>query len=251
MARSRMIKPEFWDDEKLATQTSRDARLTFIGLWNHSDDYGVVKGNAGWLKNHIFPYEDSLSTQKFSGWLTELESGSWIVPFTADNEKFYFIRNFLKHQFVNRPSKQRNPIPPDNIIDGSMTAHGVLIDEIEIEREIEYSTEPQCGPAQQPILFFPLVNKTPSGEPEQFPIYQTDVDIWQDTYSGIDALQAIKECRQWNIDNPTRRKTITGIKKHINTWLGKAQNKSPGKPIQPQPVNTGYDPSKHQAVFND
>jgi predicted nucleic acid-binding protein len=47
-----MIKPEFWDDEKLAT-VSRDARLLFVGLWSNSDDYGVVKGHPAWLKNRI------------------------------------------------------------------------------------------------------------------------------------------------------------------------------------------------------
>lgn len=137
MARSRMIKPEFWDDEKLAMQTSRDARLTFIGLWNHSDDYGVVKGNVTWLKNHIFPYEDSLSTQEFAGWLTELEKGAWIIPFNGSGEKFYFIRNFSKHQTVNRPSQQRNPVPPDEILEYSRSTHGALIDETETETETE------------------------------------------------------------------------------------------------------------------
>lgn len=61
MARSRMIKPEFWDDEKLAS-ISRDARLTFIGLWNHSDDFAVVKGHASWLKNKIFSYNGGNKT---------------------------------------------------------------------------------------------------------------------------------------------------------------------------------------------
>ncbi len=32
MPRSRMIKPEFWSDEKLAG-VSFEARLVFIGLW--------------------------------------------------------------------------------------------------------------------------------------------------------------------------------------------------------------------------
>jgi len=45
-----MIKTEFWDDEKLAT-ISRDARLTYIALWNFSDDYGVVKGHHARLEN--------------------------------------------------------------------------------------------------------------------------------------------------------------------------------------------------------
>jgi len=54
MPRIRTIKPEFFDDEKLA-QTSRDARLAFIGLLVHSDDYGVVKENPRWLKARVFP----------------------------------------------------------------------------------------------------------------------------------------------------------------------------------------------------
>jgi uncharacterized phage protein (TIGR02220 family) len=129
MARNRMIKPEFWDDEKLA-KTSRDARLTYIGLWNFSDDYGVVKGNPSWLKNHIFPYEDSMSIQKFTTILNELSSGSWILPFDHNGEAYFFIKNFLSHQVINRPSKQRNPVPPDNIAEYSVSTHSVLTDEI-------------------------------------------------------------------------------------------------------------------------
>ena len=36
MARNRMIKPEFWSSETLMS-ISRDARLTFIGIWNFCD----------------------------------------------------------------------------------------------------------------------------------------------------------------------------------------------------------------------
>ncbi len=50
MARTRMIKPEFWSDEKLAA-LSLQVRLIYIGLWNLSDDYGVVKGHPlCWLE---------------------------------------------------------------------------------------------------------------------------------------------------------------------------------------------------------
>ncbi len=67
MARTRSIKPEFWNDEKLAT-IPRDARLTFVGTWTAADDYGVVKGHPLWLKNQIFPY-DNISDKIFNGWL--------------------------------------------------------------------------------------------------------------------------------------------------------------------------------------
>lgn len=124
MARIRTIKPEFWDDEKLAS-ISRDARLLFVGLWNQSDDYGVVKGHPSWLKNKIFPYDDIRPTD-FQRWLAELEAIKAILPFVHDQERYYFIRTFKQHQVVNRPSSTRNPTPPDDINDPSRQAHGVF-----------------------------------------------------------------------------------------------------------------------------
>jgi len=58
-----VIKPKFWDDAKIGRLT-RDARLLYIGLWNFSDDIGVVIGNSIWLKSKIFPY-DQIQIQQF------------------------------------------------------------------------------------------------------------------------------------------------------------------------------------------
>jgi hypothetical protein len=126
-----MIKPEFLDDEKLAS-ISRDARLTFIGMWIHSDDYGVVKGNPTWLKNKIYPYEE-IRLSDFQKWLTELEKLLCILPFETEGEKYFYIRTFTEHQTINRPSQQRNPEPPSNLLEDSLSTHGVLTDETETE----------------------------------------------------------------------------------------------------------------------
>jgi hypothetical protein len=110
MARSRMIRPEFFDDEKLS-RLSRDSRLTFVGLWTLSDDYGIVKAHPTWLKNHIFPYDD-LSISEFQSWLDSLIRERMLVPLKYHNEVFFHIKHFLKHQRVNHPSQTRN-IPAD------------------------------------------------------------------------------------------------------------------------------------------
>jgi len=115
MARARMIRPEFWSDEKLAS-VSREARLTFAGLWGTSDDYGVTKGNAAWLKSQIFPYDDDIKISKFQEWLSELENLQRILPFTTDCEKYYYIPKFSEHQKVDKPSKTRNPERPLDIL---------------------------------------------------------------------------------------------------------------------------------------
>jgi len=83
MARARILKPEFWSDEKLA-QVSREVRLTFAGLWTCSDDYGVTKGHPAWLKSQIFPYDTDLTLTQFQQWLADLERIGVIDPFTAD-----------------------------------------------------------------------------------------------------------------------------------------------------------------------
>ena len=139
MPRNRMIKVDFWDDEKLAT-ISRDARLTYIALWNFSDDYGVVKGHHAWLKNNIYPYDEKLNLDTFKKWLLEIETLKRIIPFSNNGEIFYYIPKFEVHQTINRPSLQRNPEPPDNIYEDlnqnpacSLPAHGVLIDEIKLK----------------------------------------------------------------------------------------------------------------------
>ena len=140
MARSRMIKPDFWDDEKLAG-VSMQSRLVFIALLNYSDDYGVVRGNNAWLKNKIFPFEN-IELSKFSDWVQELKSINVIIPFTADSEMYLYIKNFAKHQKINRPSETRNPKPPQDILmECSWSAHGVLMDEVEEEEEEEREVE--------------------------------------------------------------------------------------------------------------
>ena len=115
MPRTRTIKPEFWSDEKLA-RLSRDCRLTYIGLWNLSDDYGVVKGHPSWLKAQLYPYDEDLKLLTFSKWLDEIEAACMIVGFTSNDESYYYIKHFSEHQKVDHPSKQRNPAPPEDII---------------------------------------------------------------------------------------------------------------------------------------
>ena len=268
MARNRMIKVEFWDDEKLAT-ISRDARLTFIALWNLSDDYGIVKGNSVWLKSRIFPYDEKLKLSEFESWLNELREIKVIYLFNGNHEKYYFIKNFLDHQKINRPSPSKNPSPPNNILEDSRRAHGGLTEdsmnegkkdgnslinrdkgnthgglmegsppkekekekEKYKEKEKENSSELKNISEQQSplIILIPLIDKT------EYPIYQTDLFIWQKSYPAVDILQALRSIREWNLSNPTRQKTPSGIRKHITAWLDKDQNKG-GNRFNP---NTG------------
>lgn len=97
-----MIKPQFWEDPTLA-QMSRDARLLFIGIWNHCDDMGVIPANPIYLKNRVFPY-DEIGAKEVQIWLQELAVLERITRIEFHKTEYYLVPNFLKHQTINKPN---------------------------------------------------------------------------------------------------------------------------------------------------
>lgn len=60
----------------------------------------------------------------------------------------------------------------------------------------------------------------------EFPILQPQLDEWQSLYPAVDVLQTLRNIRAWNQANPTRRKTKSGILRHVVAWLAKEQNQT-------------------------
>ena len=57
-----------------------------------------------------------------------------------------------------------------------------------------------------------------------FPIFDDDLDKWRDLYPAVNVEQELRNMVGWIDGNPTRRKTKSGIKKFINSWLSKEQD---------------------------
>ena len=130
MARIRTVKPKFWDDIKLS-KVSRDARLLFVGMWNFADDCGVILGEPIWIKSKVFPY-DTLSPKEFDNLLKELLDISVIIPGLFREEVFYYIKNFKRHQVINKPNNDDLYIPKDCIsdtFDHSLNNPGIITEQ--------------------------------------------------------------------------------------------------------------------------
>lgn len=103
--RNRVIKAEFWADEKIGS-CSCVAQLLFIGSWNFADDSGVCRANIVYLRNNIFPYS-SLTIKQIEEALLQLKNKKLIALGEYQGEKYLLIKNFLEHQKIDRPSKFR------------------------------------------------------------------------------------------------------------------------------------------------
>jgi hypothetical protein len=113
MARNRMIKPEFWKDEKTGSMSDR-AKLLFIGMLNVADDCGILRYNASILRSEIFVYCD-ITKAEIEELMREIEEAELIQVYQAkdDEQKYCIIKNFLKHQQIAKPTKSKLP-KPDN-----------------------------------------------------------------------------------------------------------------------------------------
>lgn len=108
--RIRTLKPEWLDDERLL-EAGSDARLMSVAMILLSDDYGNGRASERVLAGRLFPCEpDGLDRiraglGKLRGWYLDL--------YTSGGQSYYHIRNWSRHQRVDKPGKPLVPGPKD------------------------------------------------------------------------------------------------------------------------------------------
>lgn len=107
--RIRTIKPEIVQSESMG-RISRDARLLFILLWTQCDDEGRSRASPQMLAGALFPY-DGCTTDQITGWLRELDDEGCIEVYTVGRDTYLQVKNWQKHQKIDRPSASRLPHP--------------------------------------------------------------------------------------------------------------------------------------------
>lgn len=111
MPRIRTIKPEFFTSDTVSQLPLR-TRLTWIGLWTHSDDYGRSRDNVKLIKAAVWPL-DEISIRDIEIDLNTLADRGLIYRYEIEGKDYIQVSNWTEHQKVDRPSKSPIPAPPD------------------------------------------------------------------------------------------------------------------------------------------
>ncbi|WP_373650583.1 hypothetical protein [Schlesneria sp. DSM 10557] len=130
MARIRTIKPEFFTSEQIV-ECSTSARLLFVGLWCFCDDGGVHPASIKRLKMEVFP-GDAIADEEIQGMVDELKRNGLIIEFEAENERYWHVTGWDRHQKIDRPTK-KYPRPDGQ---NSSSTRRVIV---------EHSTTPRDG----------------------------------------------------------------------------------------------------------
>lgn len=103
--RIRTVKPEFWTDEDLA-EVSEPALILALALINYADDEGYFRANPKLIEGALFPIRN-LSVS-IHGALTELSNAGFLCTgIGSDGKQYGYLRNFRKHQRIQRPTSSK------------------------------------------------------------------------------------------------------------------------------------------------
>lgn len=108
MARSRNIKPAFFQDDRLG-ELSIYARMAFIGLWTLADFKGCLEFRPKMLKVQILPY-DECDIEEI---INSLDKARFIRYYVVCGKKYIKIVNFEKHQNPHKNERDAGSEIPD------------------------------------------------------------------------------------------------------------------------------------------
>jgi len=91
------------------------------------------------------------------------------------------------------------------------------------EQDSEQKENPPLD--EEPIITLPL------NTGEEYPIFQSNINTFEELYPAVDILQAVRAMKGWLLTNKRKRKTKRGIDRFINSWLSREQDKGGNKSV--------------------
>lgn len=251
MAERRMFAKTIIDSDAFLDMPLSSQALYFH-LSMRADDDGFVN-NPKKIQRMIGAADDDLKLLAVKRFVIPFETGVCVI-------KHWRIHNFIrsdryketvyqeeKSQLVTKDNKsytlrqedEIQPLPEPGMscgipmVDNRDTQVRLCKDRDRLGKDsIDYLPEAETAPDQMPppATSSPVVISIILNDKTEYPITEADVEGWKDLYPAVDIMQELRKMKGWADSNPTKRKTKSGIKRFINAWLSKEQDRYHGPP---------------------
>lgn len=149
--------------------------------------------------------------------LTEVPSS--IGKETADAERMRLSRKKKTNgeQCSNIVQNCYTEIDIDKDIDTDIEQEKESDTELKKEKELHSGSHPDSE--EEPFITLTLNDKS------EYPFFRKDIDEYKELYPAVDVEQQFRTMKGWCKNNPTKRKTKRGVRKFVNNWLAREQDK--------------------------
>lgn len=213
----------------------RGLLITLLTMANHRGAYflgtKIERGQVGTSMQNLAS-DLGVSRQKLIRMFSNLEKDDVVKVKNVDNR--FTLVNITNYN-IYQCEKYGTRTTVDTTVDTTTGQPPDTIKEVKNkEKTEEYSLRSYSSCSEQPAAASEPPTPPPPLEPvitlplntgEEHPVTQGDVEIWQDLYPAVDVVQALRNMRGWLIANDRKRKTKSGVKRFLNSWLAKEQDR--------------------------
>jgi hypothetical protein len=268
--RARNLKPGFFKNEDLASLDAL-ARLLFEGLWCLSDREGRLQDRPLRIKAEVLPYEscdcDALLAQLTDkGFIRRYEADGRrcieVVNFkehqkphphepetelpappqdVLNHDKSLHDTRCLSYSSSSLNASSLNAeclkLPTEACTEPAEPASVPTAAADQTEGtpgpETAGAGDPAEGVGDPVVLAFPVVGGKRGKRPAEWPLRQSTLSEFAESFPGVDVLAECKKALQWCRVNPRKRKTYDGLPEFLFRWLSRAQNTGTARTAPP------------------
>ena len=233
--------------ETIRTSNEIDAlgwfeEVVFYRLIVTVDDYGIYPADPVLLSHILFPRKENISRRMLESALERLEQGGLIRRYRVEGKGvFLCLPTWNRHQRLRKTlrkypgpdeaaAEEPETAPAKETVKESEELPGKEADQETAAKTAAKTTE---NPGESPVITIPLIDGS------EFGVLQQDADEYASLYPAVDVLQEFRSMRGWCLSNAARRKTRAGVRRFINSWMARAQDRGgtlpapPGIPARP------------------
>ena len=223
---NRILKESFLTDKKFNMLSLMEESI-YHRLLVSVDDYGALYADPVLLSRILFPRKPEVDGETVRKGLKHMEQLGLICRYTADGEEYLKICSWEKDQRL-RNTRHKYPMPEQADQEEPVERVKELPagnPETPAEDTADIAeTQPNPEVKELPVAEIPLNDNTVYG------VTREEAEEYSRLYPAVDVLQELRNMRGWSLSNPQKRKTRSGVKKFINSWLARAQNEGGSNP---------------------
>ena len=251
---NRILKESIRTDQQINKLSDFQFRL-WTYLLTYVDDYGRGNADADLVKGFCFARRKDVTAKAVEKGLLDLQEIGLIRLYKVEDEIYFHFPSWEKHKRI-QSKNAKHPAPPENeesyistvdhgnpplttVTHGdsrkSTVDHGNPPPEVELELELEeelnitstvvdvcseLKKDKQAIDEKEQAIF-----EMPTNTGEGYPFFQSDIDFYKSLYPSVDIAQEMRKMVGWSNANPAKRKTKGGMKRFVNAWLSREQDK--------------------------
>lgn len=244
---NRILKESICTNEQIDGLTAFEETV-FYRLIVNCDDFGRFDGRISVLKGRMFPLkEEKLKLDALEKAMKSLERAGLVEFYKVEGKPYLQLTGWKRNQQI-RAKYSKFPAPedadPEEIPASEGNGNHLPSNDGGCGEEPAPEITPAQTPAEPAVISLPLNDGTLHG------VTVSEVKKYRELYPAVDVMQELRNMVGWLDGNPSKRKTKAGVRRFINGWLSREQDRGrPGQPQQPQtrpaqPASTGGNPFK-------